>query len=103
MEDLKFTKGGWEIHGKNYEGKILIGQKGKKEWSGKIVTVGWDCCGQDSPEWEANAKLIAAAPELLKALELCRKWYDEHGRDTEIGTPHCFINAKKVLNSLAND
>lgn len=62
----KHTAGPWEIHGHNIEGKILIGKKGEKYNTGKIVTIGWNCCGKDSEEWKANAKLIAAAPELLQ-------------------------------------
>ena len=62
----KHTAGPWEIHGQNIEGKILIGKKGEQTNTGKIVTIGWNCCGKDSEEWKANAKLIEAAPELLQ-------------------------------------
>lgn len=58
---------------------------------------------QAKEEGEANAKIMAASPELLKALEACRKWFDEHGKDYEIGTPNCFIEAKKVISKLKGD
>jgi hypothetical protein len=45
-----------------------------------------------------NANLIASAPNLLNALQLCRTWFDEHGKDYEIGLPNCFIQAKAAIN-----
>lgn len=65
----KFTPGPWKIHGKNIDGNILIGKKGEKDWSGKIVHVNWNCCGEASEEWKANALLISKAPEMYEALK----------------------------------
>ena len=72
------TAGKWEIQGTNINGSILIGVKGKRNSTGKIVKVNWDCCGKDSEEWKANAKLIAAAPEMLEALKYVIQWHREH-------------------------
>lgn len=72
MSKNKFTPGPWE-YGKatNYEG-FYIAPKGTLptlagcERFGKNMTV---CCFNFPGETEANARLIAAAPELLEALE----------------------------------
>ena len=56
-------------------------------WNCGIAKSGW-CIWQDVPgrkdieKTRANARLIAAAPELLTALELAEGWIDAH-RDNE--------------------
>lgn len=54
------TPGPW-IAERNHDGDWVISQPGN---DGQVV-----CClrGCDGPEWEANARLIAAAPDLLAA------------------------------------
>jgi hypothetical protein len=42
---------------------LIVSQPGR---DGQVITVFRGC---DGPEWEANARLIAAAPDLLAALE----------------------------------
>jgi hypothetical protein len=58
---------------------------------------------QARKEAEANAKIMAASSELLNALQLCRNWFDEHGKDYEIGTPNCFIQAKAAINKAKGE
>jgi hypothetical protein len=48
-------------------------------------------------EDEANAKLIAAAPELLEALKECRKWYENNTDRLYPDTPICFSNALSAI------
>lgn len=36
-------------------------------------------CGEDSPETMANARLFAAAPELLEACKYMRNWLQKNG------------------------
>ncbi len=53
------TPGPWEAHGCTlYAGKCRIGQTWDAEYD-----------GLPTPEMEANARLIASAPDLLSALE----------------------------------
>ncbi len=75
--ETKHTPGPWEEHGENIYNEILIGLEGKRNNSGKIAHVGFGICGYAEPEWRANAKLIAAAPELLETLLQVQKNYLE--------------------------
>jgi hypothetical protein len=53
------TPGPWEAHGCTlYAGKYRVGQTWDAEYD-----------GLPTPEMEANARLIASAPDLLRALE----------------------------------
>jgi hypothetical protein len=63
MNEPKWTKGPWRIAGK---GTIRAGQ-------GWIADVHWQ-------NREANARLIAAAPDLYAALEMAQLWLDVDGR-----------------------
>ena len=50
-------------------GAISIGPKG--------TNIAWMCSGMNE---EADARLIAAAPELLAALKMAQLWLDVDGR-----------------------
>ncbi len=73
------TQGNWEMYGKNVNGEILIGKQGEEYNSGKIVRVGWCCCGQDSKECEAKAKLIAT----LKTVSAIMQKWDKEGTEKD--------------------
>lgn len=36
----------------------------------------------------------------INALKACVKWYEDHGKDYEIGTPHCFLNAQYIISYI---
>ena len=60
--EFQGTKGKWEVVAQNETGALITGMNGNES----ICTV-WGSVD----EFEANAKLIAAAPELLEALIEC--------------------------------
>ena len=67
----KHTPGPWSIDNPK-KGHVCISAPESRFWD--LAKVVWqnDCdaeLGQPSPQEEANARLIAAAPELLEALE----------------------------------
>lgn len=69
MQEAKHTPGPWRL-GEIRDDQIDIDAKRH----GALARVAWlmdedKLLGKNSPEQEANARLIAAAPELLEALE----------------------------------
>lgn len=71
----KHTKGPWKISEQDYGDELWFGGEG----CGLITVNGWANGGcKDKPkEWakmKADARLIAAAPDLLKACELFIRW-----------------------------
>ena len=66
MNEFKGTRGEWEVVAQNETGALIIGMNGNES----ICTV-WGSVD----EFEANAKLIACAPEMLKMLENVVSWY----------------------------
>lgn len=75
MSDLKHTKGPWEA-----------GKPNADQWS--ILSNGIFICmlPTNTKEALANAKLIAAAPELLEALQKCSPVIDQLINQTASGT-----------------
>jgi N-acetyl-anhydromuramyl-L-alanine amidase AmpD len=62
MKDLKHTPGPWEFNG----GRQVVFQDSERYKDCDL----WDIQYEDESEMKANAKLIAAAPELLEALKI---------------------------------
>ena len=61
------TPGDWSISEETYEDAILVSDE-----QGVMIAHVWRQ-PLDPPEWaEGNARLIAAAPDLLEALRTCR-------------------------------
>lgn len=73
MEDLKHTPGPWDITYTS-DGKMALIN------DAYVCSVELD----DRPEGEANAKLIMAAPELLKACERYMEILKEHYGDMPV-------------------
>src|SRR5574343_1614379 len=74
MENLKHTKGEWEI---DPDDNYSITAKQAPDDGGDIICMApleWE---DSMKRWEANAKLIAAAPELLEALIEFVKMYKQ--------------------------
>jgi len=96
MENLKHTSGTWHIN-KNmpgYGNSICISRQPQSDyWNDGHVNIVGDCPlaiikdGNDS--WknkypaEANAKLIASAPELLEALIMCVNYVGSISNESE--------------------
>lgn len=70
MTNAKHTPGPWELDDNRRGSHVYVHAK----THGALATVVWQMAqdyreGKPSPECEANARLIAAAPELLNALK----------------------------------
>ena len=103
---MKHTKApwAWQKFGKNH---FLTAQHGMREI---ILSGNKDKGGASYPSMNKdgilqpidpehpNAKLIAAAPELLEALQKVRKWYEEKGCEMLApATPVCFSEALSAI------
>ena len=92
-EELKHTPGPWSAGLldlddawpciKAFQGEVYIVPPG---YDGRYADFG--VTGRSYDEARANARLIAAAPELLEALKELRDWYREN-----VGLPACKANA----------
>lgn len=66
----KHTAGDWQIGQQGYVG---INRDDARNWKGVCQVLGY------GPEHEANAHLIAAAPQLLDALQVAELYLRERG------------------------
>ncbi len=62
---FKGTKGEW------YLDKKAMTVATKEDVDGDIICDAPECFDESMKKWESNAKLIAAAPDLLNALQYC--------------------------------
>lgn len=73
-EEMKFTKGPWQVN-KKVKTSVEQAQAGQGI---NLIAQCEDVDGVRSKEEDqANARLIAAAPELLEALEMCIKFIEK--------------------------
>lgn len=77
----KHTKGPWSVtytHGKGYPGQIEAD-------NGTLITTWGGICRKSTAEGQANAELMAAAPDLLEALEDLFADYKRHADSGDAG------------------
>ncbi len=53
--------------------------------------------GPDNPRWRANARLIAAAPDLLAACEAVEEWWLREGMNLFGGAPGCVFMVRSAI------
>ena len=83
MTQAKHTPGPWIVPDQTWRrsltvevgGKELVqcpGSGGAMSYTETICTLNWN----RTPEWDANARLIAAAPDMYEALCKLEYWFD---------------------------
>ncbi len=76
MSETKHTLGPWKLLYRDIGGPFLEGVIGPDGEKIRLIGIALAMNSRDSdPEPEANARLIAAAPEMLAALEAAVNWY----------------------------
>lgn len=78
VRNMPHTPGPWRIGDVRANGEVLI--HGDRQIVASAIQ------GHREYTAEANARLIAAAPDLLDALEELRRWFDDNVSTYE---PHC--------------
>ena len=93
MNKTKYTPGPWET-GRPDMATLVEGVDSKWIYAGDIyIAVASGCASENWDEVMANARLIAAAPELLAACELVLEVLDQDSvRDSE-----CFWLIKRAI------
>ena len=82
MSDAKHTPGPWVVEDERYHGPnwAIIGSADTAGWHA-FVRVAVQLDNKPSDEGEANARLIAAAPDLLAALQFVMSAHGEQLHD----------------------
>lgn len=78
MSETKFTPGPWFVSTANDENAYEMGVQSEHDVKWHVC----DICGGRDIDQQANAHLIAAAPELFEALNLMVTTHDEGGWPT---------------------
>lgn len=116
---MKHTKGPWHLGAGNCTGRIFTDAEGQRMRLEEGGTTLYPICqivhGWNEEEDEANARLIAAAPELLAALDQLLEWAEKansrlnYERDGPLqfgGNPHlnpCFKNVRAAIARATGD
>lgn len=115
--EAKFTKGDWTYRATSLTNKngvftptsFTISKSDDTGFYGKVIASvkpkngdGFDKVRYDLEEAEANAKLIAAAPELARHLKKCIEALELIGNETGQSMPLTVADAKKALQSAIN-
>ncbi len=93
-----FTKGPWGLQGSYGNDRVGVGVADRlvaSVWTKEIVG---NREYADSAEGEANAILIAAAPDLYRVLTEVRDWIRY---ELEAGTPNATVKLRSVIAALA--
>lgn len=90
-----YTKGPWFAGDEQFHGTEVTGPFGIiLAWCGQAtITTRDGYYSIESCEANANARLIAAAPELLEALMLCREHMYVHASNTDDGAFDALVKA----------
>ena len=104
----RYTPGPWNVDKENaHTGQVATCHGDHEGWY-EVWTMEWS----DGVDQEANAHLIAAAPELLEALEMLIEWHDKcqdaGHRDHEENAPVCnacsdIVRAKEAIRRAYGD
>ena len=83
-ENVKHTKGPWIVRRAGFptDGAFDFGIAGAIDGRSYCIAEAFGRVGDDvRPDAEANARLIAAAPDMLEALKHLVHWHDQLGPD----------------------
>lgn len=99
--EFKGTKGEWRIDAEDFINEF--GASGLSISSGNVegLATVWGCKGKDL-EQEANAHLIAAAPELLEVLQIITSMQDLILPNYETVKPEHQQECRAIANALSN-
>ena len=80
MKHLQITKGQWKV-----DNDTIVSETNFEETpdGGNIICISPEGFEDSLKRWEANAKLIAAAPELLESLEILCNILQDNPKFTE--------------------
>ena len=103
MEEFKGTPGPWfikPVSGATVEGDLNVIQTEPATSKGYHIgyAATWGDNSDTAVEADFNARLIAAAPELLEALQRFYRWYDDiYGDDCDYTGEHPIALAKAAI------
>lgn len=89
----RFTPGPWEISGSSFGGRVLVYEGTPGDAKGMVATCDAGNYSRSRAEGEANARLIAAAPDLLAALRPFAAFACDLGPDETCDCHNCVARA----------
>jgi hypothetical protein len=95
QDQLKHTNGPWQIVGGNSDivTKSVISKK-----SGIVICDAPEYLNEDMKQWDANAKLIAAAPELFDFVQKVVVSLRNGGSDDQSELGKLYLEGEQILN-----